>query len=238
MGYKAALAVLTGSLLISTQAFAEMKWSDFSLSYLKGSNYEAGDDTRQVLTAEHASGHSWGDNFFFVDHLTYDDDTVSNYFELSPRVSLSSLSGKSLGFGPFKDFYIAGTWEGGDVFNNYLIGVGTGIKMPGFKYFNINVYSANNQLWVDDEQLTLTWGLPFSIGSAKFLYDGFLDYSSGHDGRSPELNFTSQIKWDMGQALGMSSALYVGIEYAYWENKFGVDAFDERNPCLLIKWHF
>lgn len=238
MSYKAALAVLGSTLMMSSSAFAEMKWSSFSLSYLQGSNYEAGDDTRQVLTVEHASGHSWGDNFFFIDHLTFDDGTIDNYFELSPRVSFSSLFSSDLSVGPIKDFYFAATWEGSGGFDNYLYGLGMGVDIPGFKYFNVNVFTAKNELWEDDEQLTLTWGLPFNLGSAEFLYDGFLDYSTSQEGREAEMNFTSQLKWNLGKTVGMKSPLYLGIEYAYWDNKFGVADFDERNPCLLVKWHF
>ncbi len=55
---KSAACILAGALL-STSASAEQLWSSFSLSYLKGSDYEVGDNERQVVTIEHASGHSW-----------------------------------------------------------------------------------------------------------------------------------------------------------------------------------
>lgn len=230
-------SVLVG-MCCAVSAHAEMFWSSFSLSYLKGDNYEVVGESADVLTVEHASGHSWGDNFFFVDHLTIDGGSgFNNYYELSPRLSLSYLTKNKLSLGPVSDFYIATTWEG-STFNNYLVGLGTSIKVPGFKYFTVNLYQAYNDLWDDDEQLTLTWGLPFGSGNAEFLYDGFLDWSSASDTNKAELNFTSQLKWNAGKVMGLKSPLYVGIEYAYWVNKFGIPGIDEKNPCLLIKWHF
>lgn len=124
----AALGLLLG---MADSAMAELKWSSYSLSYLKGDDYEVGDSSREVLTVEHASGSTWGDNFFFLDHLTSDDGSVSNYFELAPRLSFSYLSGTELAVGPVTDVYIATTREGGD-FNNYLYGVGVGLAVPGF----------------------------------------------------------------------------------------------------------
>lgn len=226
------------ALLGAGNAQAEMKWSTFSLSYLYGEDYEVGEPERQVLTAEHASGHSWGDNFFFIDHLTDSEDGVSNYLELSPRISLSAITGADLQLGFIKDFYLAGTWEGSDAFNNYLLGAGVGLAVPGFKYFNVNVYRADNMLWESDSQLTITWGLPFNIGGAQFLFDGFMDHTPSVGERATETNFTPQLKWDMGAMFGMKSPLYLGIEYVYWKNKFAIDGVTENNPNLLVKWHF
>ncbi len=238
MKMKYLAAVLGGALLFTANAQAEMKWSSYRLSYINADNYKVGDESREVLTVEHASGHDWGDNFFFTDHLMFEDGTVSNYFELSPRLSLSYLTGSELSAGAIKDVYLASTWEGGDSFDNFLMGVGVGLDVPGFKYFNVNLYKANNDLWQNDEQLTLTWGLPANLGGQEFLWDGFLDYSTSSEGRESEMNFTSQIKWNVSPLLGLESQLYLGIEYAYWTNKFGIKDMNERNPGLLVKWHF
>ncbi|MEH6576965.1 MAG: outer membrane protein OmpK, partial [Amphritea sp.] len=212
------------------------------IAYLNGSDYEVGDPDRQVLTVEHASGHSWGDNFFFMDRLKSDNDSNETYFELSPRLSLSYLTGADLSFGPVTDVFLAGTLEGGqnpfNNFDNYLVGVGVSLDVPGFWYFKANVYHASNDITDNNEQLTLVWGLPFDISNAEFLYDGFLDWSSSTANLASEMNFTSQLKWNAGQLIGTKAPVYVGVEYAYWNNKFGIRDADERNPALLLKWHF
>jgi nucleoside-specific outer membrane channel protein Tsx len=231
------------ALAVAPQAvMAEMYWSDFSLSYLNGDNYEVGDDSREVLSVEHASGHNWGDNFFFMDRLISEDDSKETYFELAPRLSLSYISQKKLSVGPLTDVFIATTWEGDSSqfsnFDNYLYGIGTSITVPGFKYFTVNVYKANNELIEDDEQLTITWGLPFALATQDFLYDGFLDWSSAQDDHASEMNFTSQLKWNAGKLIDTKAPFYLGVEYAYWNNKFGIPDITEKNPSLLVKWHF
>lgn len=234
--------LLTLSVFASPSIMAEQLWSDASLSYLNGSDYEVGDSDRQVMTFEHVSGHNWGDNFFFVDHLVSDNGDRDTYFELSPRLSLNYLSGGKLvsGKGLIKDVYLAGTLEGSGNFTNTLAGFGVGLNIPKFKYFNVNLYHANNGGGKDsDEQLTVTYGLPFKLGSAEFLYDGFLDAATKADDHAAETNFTSQLKWNAGKQLfGSKKPVYVGLEYAYWKNKFGIDGVTEKNPSFLIKAHF
>ncbi len=234
------VSVVAGTMLstLSMSASAEMLWSSFSLTYLNGSDYEVGDPDRQVVTVEHASGHSWGDNFFFLDRLQSANGNSENYMELSPRLSLSSLTGSDLSFGPVKDVLLAGTWESGEGFDNFLAGVGVSLDVPGFQYVNANLYRANNDKSSNDTQLTLTWGLPFALSDAEFLYDGFIDWTTSESDKASEMNFTSQLKWNAGKLIGTKAPVYVGVEYAYWTNKFGIDGVDERNPALLLKWHF
>lgn len=231
------ITCITGLACVPVTTTAEQVWGSFSLSYLYGEHYEVGDSTRKVLTIEHASAHTWGDNFFFLDHVTADNGDVSNYFELSPRASITSLANLPTMTGIIKDIFIAGTWEGG-TFNNYLTGFGVGLNTPGFKYLNLNLYWANNDLWDDDQQLTINWGAPFTISGAAFLYDGFIDYSTASDSNTKELNYTSQLKWNIASYWHSQTPFYVGVEYAYWNNKYGIKGANERNPNLLFKWHF
>jgi len=224
--------------LASSAVQAEMLWSDFSVSYLSGDQYKVGDKSRQYLTVEHASGHNWGDTFFFSDRSKAKDGTRDSYYEFSPRLSLGYVTGNDLSFGVISDVFIASTWEQGASFDNYLLGLGVSLKLPGFNYFTANVYQANNSAWDNDQMLTLTWGLPFKLGGGDFLYDGFLDWSNSSDTQAAEMNFTSQLKYNLGGMLGTKSPVYIGIEYAFWNNKYGISGIDERSTSLLFKWHF
>lgn len=230
--------LFTSTLSISNSAIAEMQWGDLSLSYLYGNQYEVGDKSRHFVTVEHASGHTWGDNFFFYDRSKSKDGTLESYAELSPRLSLGYVSGRDLSFGIVSDIFVAATWEEGASFNNYLLGLGVNLKLPGFNYFTANVYQANNSAWDNDQLLTLTWAYPFNIGSSDFLYDGFLDWSNSSDSQAAEMNFTSQLKYNISNVFGAKSPIYIGLEYAFWNNKFGISGVDERNASLLLKWHF
>jgi nucleoside-specific outer membrane channel protein Tsx len=254
-------------LIVSLPADAKRLWSDNNVSWLQGRDYELDyapgrdDASRKVITLEHLSGHSWGGIFGFVDFLRSDAGSREIYAELSPRVSLASLigsgmAGKGLGFGPVTDVLALATLEighyddpaqltaGKGSVSNKLYGVGFDLAVPGFQFVSVGLFRANNEAQDDDEQLTLAWALPFNTGSWSWLYDGFVDWSSSATDHHASLNWTSQLKLDVGQFWGSPKVLYAGIEYAYWNNKFGVENgrfgldSNERNANLLIKLHW
>jgi len=224
--------------LLSTTVSAKQFWSDNSFSLLKGSNYEVGDTDRSVFTFEHASGHSWGSIFTFVDRLHSDNNgTDATYGELAFSFDVMEYKDSFV-----KKAYITPQWEFGDNMNNLLLGAGVSLDIPGAKFFNVNVYQRNNEFSENNQQLTLAWAFPFGDG---FVYDGFLDAVNGtDDGKVGGYNFTSQLKYDLGQHVGVEKGkLYVGVEYVLWNNKFGINQsfvdfnVDESNANLLIKWH-
>lgn len=221
-------------LLFSTQSQAENLWSDFSITALKGSNYQVGDNDRTVLTLEHASGNSWGDSFLFVDRLESDDGFTETYGELTLRYALFNSDDSLL-----SGVYLAGSTEIGDGFSNYLYGIGLDIAVPHFNYFQANFYLRNNEFARRSEQLTLVYGVPLG----PLYFDGFIDIASATtddfgNAQKRQINFTSQLKYDLAPHFELSNKLFVGIEYVYWNNKFGIDGVDERNVNLLLKWHF
>lgn len=228
------ISALILSFTVALPSHAEVLWSTFSLSYLQGNNYEVGDNKRKIVTFEHAAGTSWGDSFLFFDHIRSNNDDIETYGEWSPRLKLTDLENDLL-----PAVYLAATVEmktanNSDGFTNYLMGFGTDIKVPYFDFFKANFYYRNNELGDDNYQTTLSWGVPVGM----FYYDGFADISTSNDNKSASTNFTSQLKYDLAPHFNLSSKLYVGIEYVYWINKFGIKGVDEKNANLLVKYHF
>ncbi|WP_424946221.1 DUF5020 domain-containing protein [Candidatus Spongiihabitans sp.] len=274
------LKLLLGGLVILATftppppASAKLIWQDFSLSLLSGSNYEKqklpnGIQTqstdRNVVTFEHASGHTWGGTFLFIDRLMsrdsdFENDAMYGEFSINPTMF------KPGGF--VKQVYAATQWEfgsgdngknasfnlsDGNSFNNYLLGVGVNLAVPKASFFNVAFYRRfnddqtldahiGNRTRDDNEQLTVVWR--FDLADGKVRFDGFLDavtafdFSNGDKSESG-FNFTPQLKYDIGSVMGMQpKKLWGGVEYVYWENKFGNKDWDERNLNLLLKWHF
>jgi nucleoside-specific outer membrane channel protein Tsx len=222
-------------LVISLPLSADTSWHSFSASFLTGSNYEVGPKSRDVLTFEYASKTNWGDQFMFMDKVIAPDGATSTYFEWSPRFELMQFSENDF----FQHLSLATTMENGADFENLLIGVGTNLSVPGFKMLQANIYHVSNELKSNDYQITFAWIHPINIGDFKFSIDGFIDYSSAADTHSAELLFHPQIKWNISDLIGLTkSTLYVGIEYDYWRNKYGIEGIQEHNPNLLIKYHF
>jgi len=224
--YKIIFAILV---FLSYTAQAKTIWSDFSVSYLNGSNYEVGDNKRQVATFEHAAGLSWGDSFLFIDRLESSNGHTETYGEWSPRFKFSDYGNSFM-----NNLYIATTAEIGDGFTHYLLGIGTDLKLPHFKFFKLNAYHRNNDGGDNGKQITMAWAVP--IGP--LTYDGFVDYVPSNDDKETSMNLTSQLKYDLAPHLNITSPLYIGVEYVFWQNKFGINGVDEKNMNLLIKYHF
>lgn len=236
----AALCVL-GSTALSVQAAPI--WQDFSITGLYGENYKVVDDQQTTATIEYAAKVKYADVFFFLDQSRGGDHSNTTYSELSPRLSLSEVSGKKLSYGPIKDVLISTTWERNrddfnNDFDNFLYGVALDLDVPYFQYFNLNLYRADNEKTHNDYQMTITYALPFKVSNEDFLVDGFLDWSTAEADHASELNWTSQWKWNAGKHISPKTRLYLGLEHSVWNNKFGIKGQDENNVSALIKYHF
>lgn len=264
---------LTASLLAGcatlacAQANAELlQWQNNSISYLYGKDFKVDPPIQQTVTFEHASGWSFGDLFFFVDSIHFNGkgkadrdgfDGNSYYGEFSPRLSFGKLTGASLSAGPVTDVLLAATYEFGEGdIKNYLIGPGFDLAIPGFDYFQLNFYRRHTDSSIkgDDEglwQITPVWSYTLPVGNSDLVIDGFIDWVVGNeDNYRNNLHFNPQIKYDLGKALNLSAKqLYVGIEYDYWKNKYGIEdgGFVSKNivgptnqntASLLVKVHF
>ena len=239
--------IVASCAIASTAAFTQASpivWQDFSLTGLYGENYELGTEDRTTLTAEYAAKLKYSDVFFFVDQQWDGNDKDNTYFEFAPRLSLGEVTGQDLSFGPVKDVLVATTWEhnaghGENVeFNNFLYGVGFALDIPYTQYANVNFYRADNNNTDDDYQMTITYAVPFKLGSEDFLVDAFLDWSTAEKDHASELNWTSQYKWNVGKHISPETKLYVGVEHSVWNNKFGVKGADQNDVSALVKYHF
>lgn len=242
--------------LINTVGLAGdlMLWQDNSLSLLYGSNFELDPELQQTVTFEHVSGWSKGDLFIFVDYINFNGDKdftgseTAYYGEFAPRFSFGKILEKDLSTGIIQDVYVATCLEFGDnVENNrnYLVGLGFDLAIPGFDFFQLNVYRRfeAGSGSTDTYQITPVWKMSFPMGKTELVFDGFIDYVLGEG--TDHLHICPQIKVDAGVLFGMKAkSLYAGIEYDYWKNKyavrdgdFGLDS-DQNTFSGLIKYHF
>ena len=263
-----ATATLAAGLLGGSQAMASpMLWQNNSLTYLYGKNFavDAG-EIQQTLTFEHASGWTWGDVFLFVDNKWFNglsgSDGHTYYGEFSPRLSLGKLSGRDLSFGPVTDILLSATYERGEGRNrNYLLGPAVDLALPGFDRFSLNTYYRKPDGITGQPggqwQLTPTWAVTIPLGKSDLLFDGYIDWVVNDAGSKAKgdylaknFHFNPQLKYDLGKALDYSPGkLYVGIEYDYWSNKYGIEdggfvsknfvgPTDQNTFSAIVKAHF
>jgi len=231
------------SLLCCTPVQSAVLWQDFRLSYLTGNNYRLGEPKRDIYTFEHAAATSWGDSFFFLDHIRPAQGDLINYAEWAPRWSVNKLGIADVQSGLLSDMSFASTVEMSSLATHLLYGVGFNLDIALFNYLQVNLYRRNNDGRADNWQTTLTFALPFSLGNQDFLYDGFIDWASRTDDSYATMNFNSQFKWLLSKPLNIKDKIYIGFEYVFWLNKFGLKdtaaiRSNEYNLNLLLKWHF
>lgn len=242
----AQLGLLLSVMLSSVASQAgSATFSSTNFQYLHGNKYELGDKSRSIITLEHVDAWKYGDNFFFVDITNPDRHGSATgtefYGEISPRLSLSALTGKKLSAGIIKDTLITTTVEIGDSgsgFHNYLYGLAIDLAIPNVPVAQINYYARNEVASGNDlgSQITLVWLAPFNLGPAAMTFEGFFDYAWGNDPKEDNIVAGPRLLLDIGHFFGAPGQLQGGVEYQIWRNKFGVKDVDENVPQFMLKW--
>ena len=246
-------ALATTMAMSAAAAQAETFWTNTSLSYLAGSDYvnpfmPAGTEDEadgSVITFEHAGAYNWGKSFSFIDIIETDNKTINSdetYLEVGVDFSLTGGKGFQ---SAVKDIYLVTQLENGTAsvpFTNYLGGIGLRWDVPGFTFFDTNIYYRNNDLQDDNAQLTVAWGLPFSIGPVAMTFDGFFDYATATEDAFGDVDdyfhAQPQLKVDLGNFWNQANKYYVGVEVDYWQNKFGVKDADQTAVQAMVQINF
>jgi nucleoside-specific outer membrane channel protein Tsx len=234
-------------------------FSSWNVQLLYGTDYQEPfnpDDVAKLnATFENAAGWSWGSSYFFVDILRSDEHDAHAsevYGEWYPSASLSAMTGKDLSAGIFKNVSLtmglnAGTKNNGADPLVFLPGVTIDLDLPGFAFFSVGTYA-----YIDDGrfsgeangchdttyQVTPSWSLPFEIGKAKFAFGGFVDFIGEHGDCVSQVLSQVQLKVQVASFGAKPDKLWAGIEWEYWDDKFGIDGLDESFPKALVVWEF
>lgn len=238
-----AVASMSMATLISPSVAAKTIWSDNSISLLHGTSYKlVPEETLTTMTLEHASGHSWGGLFYFVDrHFGEDGENgkqfKETYGEISPRFYLKKFDG-----GVIKSINAMATYEhgsnsGGFSQDNLLVGFGADVNISGMKYTTVAIYQVFNSNPFNtesDQQLTITYGWTKN----NITVDGYVDYSFNNEKSEDQLHINPQFKYNIGSLFDTTKKVDFGIEYSYWKNKFGRKDENQSAVSALLKVHF
>ena len=205
-----------------------------------------------ILTLQHASSWSKGDNFFFVDLLNSDDDdtgfnNIDWYGEWYTNFSYGKISGNEFS-GALKDVgFTLGINAAADANAfKYIPGVRLDWNVPGFVFvqtlFGAYIDSSEGSgvpgsaPAEDDSYIVdIAWLSFFADG--KWSFAGHMEYVAERDN---EFGDTVEA-WILAQPqirYHFNDALSAGIEYQYWKNKLGDKEADESVAQLLFTWTF
>ncbi|MCP5279307.1 MAG: hypothetical protein H6935_13255 [Thiobacillus sp.] len=230
-------------------------WSATDIQYLHGSGYEPADTDMHIVTLNHARGYDWGRVFAFVDYTKLGRQAGRDegiYGELYGTFSLSSLTGHDFHSGLLKDVNLTLGVNYGDNTDGsnprvILPGLTFDLDLPGFAFFNVDVLGyidrgrfngAATTCNAETYQVTPAWKLPFSLGRLRMSFEGFADIIGAHGTCVRQTLAQPQVRVDVGDMFGRPDRLYMGLEYQYWDNKFGVRGWNERVPQALILLSF
>jgi nucleoside-specific outer membrane channel protein Tsx len=264
MQFKKWIFNISAGVLASVVAVASQAeiWSSTEVHYSDGdllNPFSGKDESTSIITLQHAGGHKYGDNFFFVDHKRVKGSKTEFYGEWYSNFSLGAITGSDMSFGPVKDVgLIAGFNFAPSVSNMWLLpGVRLALDLPGFAFANLDITAYNNVTTAtgankeeSSYMVDFNWAYPFKIGSTSWSIKGHMEYIAGRDvvdslgnkqpvGKEDWILAQPQLHFDLGEAIGGEAGnLFVGIEYQYWQNKLGVKDQDESTVQLQTVWNF
>jgi len=236
------ILALVGVLFAGTAVASD--WETTNLQVLYGDGFKVlPPEARTIFTFEHASGWKYGDNFFFFDVTEPMANETSIYGEWHPRFSFRKMLSKEPGTGFLQDVLIAtelNVENNGASWRAYLYGIGFDLKIPGFAFFAINFMVRDDMTIKDDStfQISPAWSVPFNLGRTAWDFRGFLDYAGAEGEGEYQLLTQPQLLLNLSSLWAESGRLWIGVEYQYWKNKYGIDGVDENFVQVMGKWDF
>ncbi len=242
------LVLLLLSVLQSNNVDARVTTSS-NAQLLTGSGYELGSDDRDLLTIEHSRIFDRGDAFLFFDVSSDSGSNEANiYGEANLRLALPGPFQINHSMPLVKRIYGASSLELGEETHSYLVGLGTSLDFPKFRYFNVNLFLRQSRRdFIENDtdlggQVNMNWQLPFVLGDWHMKFEGHLDYSFSENGgdlpKHDNLNSAPRLLVDVSRWLGSQDSFFAGIEYQIWRHKFGVQGVHENVVQAMVKVNF
>jgi len=248
------LALLLAALPV-TSAADFIQWSNSEIQYLRGTHFNEpfnpNDVSQSVITLTHAHGWQYGRNFLFLDTLFTEAGQPSQtnlYGEIYSTFSLSKISHLDLSYGLLKDIGATLGVNLGENLNSsrsgfraWTYGMTVDFNLPGFSYFNVDFLRQRVTETADigtSWQITPVWQLPFEIATTKWSFEGFADFIGKNHNVARQALAQPQLRLDIGDLWGETNHLFIGIEYQYWHNKYGIKGLHDKVPQALVIWKF
>ena len=220
---------------------------------------------KHIFNFTNVSGYAYGTNFVSIDLLNSDakDPGVTStgassttgaqeaYAVYRNTVDFSKFTASPLSYyGVVRSLGATGGFDWNTKNNSYgskkqmaVVGPTVMFNVPGFLNFSIlELYESNSPngtpsryTYKPHSALDAAFGIPFSIGPAKFSFEGYWDYIDSKGKLEPSLtpgsignnsgrenHFDGRIMYDVSGFINSKPKTFqLGFEYEFWKNKFG-----------------
>lgn len=229
--------------------------SNFQVKY--GTFQEPGieeDVPKNDFTFENASAGRWWSSYMFVDVFRSWSDADANakevYGEWYPSLSLRTIAGRPPSTGVLRDVKITlglntGVRSTGPSPFALLPGVTFDLQVPGFAFFSVGTFvyidrgrfqGQPTDCAATTYQITPSWSLPFKAGAASLRLDGFVDFIGQHANCAAMVLTQPRLALDLSAFWAKPGRMFVGVDYLYWHNKYGIAGLTDKTFLPVIVW--
>ena len=206
----------------------------------------AEDVPKNIFTFENTAAGSWWSSYLFVDVLRSWSDADANakevYGEWYPTVSLRALTGRERSKGILRDVGLTvglntGVRSTGPSPFAVLPGLTFSLNVPGFAFLAVNTVAYIDRGRFQGQptdctatafQVTPSWSLPIRAGKTSLKVNGFVDFTTRHANCAAQILTTPRVMLDLSAYWQKPGVLYVGVDWLYWHNKYGISGLKDN----------
>ena len=206
------------------------------------------------FTFENTAVGRWWSSYLFVDVLRSWSEADANakevYGEWYPSLSLRGLSGRGPSDGLVRDISVTvglntGVRSTGVSPFAVLPGATVNLNVPGFAFFSVGTFAYIDRGRFEGQptdctattyQITPSWSLPFRAGAARMKFDGFLDVVGEHANCAATVLTQPRLAMDLSAFWQKPGQVYVGVDFSYWHNKYGISGLEHKVVLPVVVW--
>jgi len=225
---------------LSTSVFA-LEWQSTELQMLYGRDYKLGEKHRTIMTVSHANEWKYGYNAFFFDVAQPFEPDADVYFEGYTWLSYEKMTGNQnrINFGIIDDVMLGAGITADAETPVHLYGLTLGLKIPHFDVFTLDLFAHDHSMHNEiTYAITPYWSTDFNIKNMHLRFRGFVTFTGENGENARQISAQPQLLMDIGQYWGLDNKLFMGIEYLYYRNKYGVKGTTESMPQAMIMLEF
>lgn len=209
---------------------------------------------KNIFTFDNTTSGDWWSSYLFVDVLRSWSDADANakevYGEWYPSISLRKISGRHVSDGFLRDVSVTvglntGVRSTGPSPFAVLPGATLAFNVPGFTFVSLGTYAyidrgrfqgQPSDCQATTYQITPSFSLPFDLGAAKMKLDGFVDVIGKHANCEAMVLTEPRLTVDLSRLWSKPGHVYVGVDWLYWHNKYGIKDLKENLLLPVVIW--